>query len=102
MKRLTMNQVAKANLKHNKKAYFSLAIGIFLAVYLACTAVLCIYGTLEANNEKAARKVGWGDTTLLNEPNVTDDQLRSSGYFDQIGRIYVTASVNDSEVFIGR
>ena len=58
MKRLTMNQVAKANLKHNKKAYFSLAIGIFLAVYLACTAVLCIYGTLEANNEKAARKDG--------------------------------------------
>ena len=34
MKRLTMNQVAKASLKANKKAYLSLAIGIFLAVYL--------------------------------------------------------------------
>ncbi len=101
MKRLTMNQVAKASLKHNRKAYFSLAIGIFLAVYLACTAVLCIYGTLEAKNEQAARKVGWADTTLLNAPGVTDDQLRSSGYFDQLGRVYVTAAVNEQEVFIG-
>ena len=101
MKRLTMNQVAKANLKHNKKAYFSLAIGIFLAVYLACTAVLCIYGTLEANNEQAARKVGWADTMIINQPDVTDDQLRSSGLFDQLGHIYVRASVGETDVFMG-
>ena len=34
MKRLTMNQVAKASLKANRKAYVSLAIGIFLSVLL--------------------------------------------------------------------
>lgn len=101
MKRLTMNQVAKANLKHNKKAYFSLAIGIFLAVYLACTAVLCIYGTLEAKNEQAAHKVGWADTMIISQPSVTDDQLRTSGLFDQIGHIYVTASVGETDVFVG-
>lgn len=101
MKRLTMNQVAKANLKHNRKAYLSLSIGIFLAVYLACTTVLCIYGTLEANNEKAARKVGWADTMIINQPDVTDEQLRSSSLFDQLGHIYVTASVEQSDVFVG-
>lgn len=101
MKRLTMNQVAKANLKHNRKAYFSLSIGIFLAVYLACTAVLCIYGTLEANNEKAAHKVGWADTMIINQPDVTDEQIRSSSLFDQLGHIYVTASVEQSDVFVG-
>ncbi len=101
MKRLTMNQVAKANLKHNKKAYFSLTVGIFLAVYLACTAVLCIYGTLEAQNEQAAHKVGWADTMIISQPAVTDDQLRTSGLFDQLGHIYVTASVEGTDVFIG-
>lgn len=102
MRRFTMNQVARANLRHNRKAYFSLAIGIFLAVYLACTACLCIYGTMQANDEKMARKVGWADTLLPNASDVTDDQLRNTGYFDKLGHIYVTASVNDSEVFIGR
>lgn len=101
MKRLTMNQVARANLRHNRKAYLSLAVGIFLAVYLACTAVLCIYGTLEAKNEQAARKVGWADTMLINQPYVTDDQLRASGLFQQVGHIYVRASVNEADVFMG-
>ena len=34
MKRLTMNQVSRASLRANKKAYLSLAIGILLAVFL--------------------------------------------------------------------
>lgn len=101
MKRLTMNQVAQANLKHNKKAYISLAIGIFLAVYLACTAVLCVYGTLEARNEQAAHKVGWADTMIIGQPSVTDEQLRASGLLDQIGHIYVTASVGETNVWMG-
>lgn len=101
MKRLTMNRVARANLKHNRKAYFSLAVGIFLAVYLASFSVLCIQGTLRANEEKMARRVGWADTLLPNRSWITDDQLRDSGLFDQIGNIYVTASVEDSKVYTG-
>ncbi len=101
MKRLTMNRVARANLKHNRKAYFSLAIGIFLAVYLASFSVLCIEGTLRANEEKMARRVGWADTLLPDSPAITDDQLRGSGLFDQIGSVYVTASVEDSKVYTG-
>ena len=100
MKRLTMNQVAKANLKHNRKAYLSLAAGIFLAVYLACTAVLCIHGTLEAKEEQMARRVGWADLILFNN-GMTDDHLRESGLFEQIGHIYVTASLEQTEVFAG-
>ena len=101
MKRLTMNQVAKASLKHNRKAYFSLAAGIFLAVYLACAAVLCVNGTLEAKEEQMARRVGWADTMLINYPKITDDDLRNSGFFDEIGHVYVSACVKDTEVFFG-
>ena len=91
MKRLTMNQVARANLLHNSKAYFSLAVGILLAVYLASTASLCIHGTLRAKEEQMARRVGRADTLLLNSPDITDEQLRTSGLFDQLGHIHVTA-----------
>ncbi len=101
MKRLTINRVARAHIRHNRKAYFSLAVGIFLAVYLACCSVLCIWGTLEAKEEQMARRVGWGDTLLYGHPDITDDQLRDSGLFDQIGSICVTASVGDSKVYTG-
>lgn len=104
MKRLTMNQVATANLKHNRKAYLSLAIGIFLAVYLACAAVLCVNGTLEAKEEQMARRVGWADTLLVHNTlatAATDDDLRNTGFFDRIGHVYVTAGVKDTEVFFG-
>ena len=66
-----MNQVATANLKHNRKAYVSLAVGIFLAVYLACAAVLCVYGTLAAKEEQMARRVGRADTLLVHNTLAT-------------------------------
>lgn len=101
MKRLTMNRVARARLKHNRRAYRSLAAGILLAVYLACAAALCIRGTLAAREEKMARRVGWADTILLASPGVTDEQLRASGLFDQLGHIAVTAMVGDTDVALG-
>lgn len=104
MKRLTMHRVAKAGLIHNKKAYVSLTIAIFLAVYLVCTAALCISGTLEAEKEQMARRVGYADVMQFNaarDADITDDDLRRSGLFERIGRVYVTASVNDTEEFCG-
>ena len=102
MKRLAMNQVARANLRHNRKAYLSLAIGIFLAVYLACTACLCIVGTMEANDAKMARKVGWADSVLRFNSSITTNALRRTEFFDEIGHVYVTAAIGDSNIFIGR
>ena len=51
MKRLTMNQVAKAGLKANKRAYLSLVITVFLAVYLAAAATLGCYCTWKARQD---------------------------------------------------
>ncbi|MBQ4158353.1 MAG: ABC transporter permease [Clostridia bacterium] len=102
MKRLTMNHVARANLRHNRKAYLSLATGIFLAVYLACTACLCIVGAMEASDAKMARKVGWADSVLTHNSSLTTGALRRTELFDEIGHVYVTSAVGDSGVFIGR
>lgn len=101
MKRLTMNQVARANLRSNRKAYRSLTVSILLAVYLSCTACLCIWGVLQAKEQQQARRVGWMDTLMLNAAHITDAQLRDSGLFDRIGHVYVTASIRDTTEYTG-
>ena len=52
MKRLTLNQVAKANIRVNRKAYISLFIGILLAVFLATCTSLCAWGTVRGHEEQ--------------------------------------------------
>ena len=101
MRRLTVNQIARANLKFHRKAYLSLMAGIFLAVYLACATCLCLWGMLQAQEAQMARQVGWLDAILPDTPNVTDEQMRRSGLFERIGHVYITASVQDSEICMG-
>lgn len=101
MKRLTFNQVARANLKFHWKAYVSLLAGIFLAVYLTCATCLCLWGMIQAKEAQMARQVGWLDAILPDNPDVTDEHMRDSGLFEQIGHVYVTASVQGSEIYMG-
>ena len=59
MKRLTINRVARANLKFHRKAYISLLTGIFLAVYLVSATGMCLWGMFQAREAQMARQVGW-------------------------------------------
>ena len=101
MKRLTMNQVAKASLKANKKAYLSLAVGIFLAVYLCTAAVLGAYGTVMANQQKIIDRVGYIDAFLLNRADVSDETVKSSGWFARTGKVFVTAQIDKTGQYVG-
>ena len=102
MKRLTMNQVAKASLKANRKAYCSLAIGIFLAVYLASAMIQGIDATVLANEKKLVSRVGWADAVLLNaDEAVTDEKIRSSGLFAQAGKVFVSARIGETGLYAG-
>ena len=101
MKRLTINRVARANLKFHRKAYISLLTGIFLAVYLVSATGMCLWGMFQAREAQMARQVGWLDAILTDSPQVSDDQLRDSGLFELIGHVYVTASVQGGDVFAG-
>ena len=101
MKRLTMNQVAKASLKANKKAYRSLAVGIFLAVYLCTAAVLGAYGTIQANQQKIIDRVGYIDGFFLNSASVSDETVRSSGWFARVGKVFVTAQIDKTGQYVG-
>ena len=101
MKRLTLNRVAKANLRVNQKAYISLFAGILLAVYLATATCLCAWGTVRGHEEQMAEKVGWMDMFLIGDTGATDEQLRETGYFRQIGHVTVNATAEESQVCAG-
>lgn len=101
MKHLTMNQVAKASLKANKKAYFSLAIGIFLAVYLCSASVLGAYGSIKANEQKIIDRVGYADGLILNCASVSDETVKNSGFFSRVGKVFVTAQIDKTGQYVG-
>lgn len=101
MKHLTMNQVAKASLKANKKAYLSLAIGIFLAVYLCSASVLGAYGSIKANEQKIIERVGYADGLILNCASVSDETVKNSGYFSRVGKVFVTAQIDKTGQYVG-
>lgn len=101
MKHLTMNQVAKTSLKANKKAYLSLAIGIFLAVYLCSASVLGAYGSIKANEQKIIERVGYADGLILNCASVSDETVKNSGYFSRVGKVFVTAQIDKTGQYVG-
>ena len=109
MKRLTINHVARASLKANRKAYISLAIGIFLAVYLAAAMSLGGYATVLAQERRITDMVGEIDCFMMDAlqysssglQEYADRDLRDSGLFDRIGHAYLTASVEETDVYMG-
>ncbi len=101
MKRLTINRVAGANIRINRKAYVSLFIGILTAVFLATATSLCAWGTIRGHEEQMAQRVGWMDMFTLGSDEATDEQLRRCGFFQEIGHVTVTAQVEGKPVCAG-
>ena len=101
MKRLTINRVAGANIRINRRAYTSLFIGILMAVFLATATSLCAWGTVRGHEEQMAQRVGWMDMFILGSDEATDEQLRRCGFFREIGHVTVTAEVEGKPVCAG-
>ncbi len=100
MKRLTINRIASAGIRANRKSYLALAAGIFLAVFFVTALCLCVDGLLARREAKVAERVGYADAVLYDKP-ATHDQLMQTGYFSQLTELYVTGMVQDSTVTIG-
>ncbi len=101
MKALTVSRMASARLRANKKAYASLIIGIFLSVFLVSTLVLCIQGVILAKIEQNHKKFGYEDAFLLDTPQISDDDLVQMGYFGDIGHVYVSALIQNTDIYLG-
>lgn len=101
MKALTVNRMAAARLRTNRKTYVSLIVGIFLSVFLVSTLVLCIQGVVLAQLEQIDKRMGYEDAFLLDTPELPDSALAETGYFDSIGHVYVSAAVKDIDIYLG-
>lgn len=101
MKALTINRMAAARLRANRKTYISLIVGIFLSVFLVTTLVLCIQGVLLAQLEQIDKRMGYEDAFLLDTPELPDSALAETGYFDSIGHVYISAAVKDIDIYLG-
>ena len=99
--RLSVNHIAAAALRSDKRGWLSLAAGIFLALFVVSATVLAVEGVITARWEKTVRSVGYENCILIDHPQITDEQLRESRQFDQIGHVRVTARLENIQRYIG-
>ena len=101
MKRLTINDIARASLRAGKRAYLSLAIGIFLSVFLVAGVAVLADGLNNANQARTARDVGWLNFFVKDNTEITDSELMETGMFSELGHVYVTACAVDTIQYVG-
>ena len=89
MKGLTMNRLALAGLRANRKEYRQMALGIFLAVFLAVGTALGLWTILE--KQAAVRRIRFGqaDGLFYRVQVLEPDTLRNTGMVSRVG----TASI---------
>lgn len=101
MKRLTVNRIASAGLRANRRTYIGLAVGIFLSVFLITSLCLLVQGVVLARDERVHARMGRQDAFFL-DGTATDAELLNTGFFtEEIGHVYVMAKVQESEVHLG-
>jgi len=100
MKRLSINDIAKASLRTGKRAYLSLAIGIFLSIFLVTSMFFGVQGIYLAQERVRQEKNGRQEIILM-ENEVTDERLMSERHFAELGHAYVTAEIAETGKYIG-
>ena len=101
MKMLNFSGMAAARLKSNKRGYRSLAIGVFLSIFLITTFVFGVYGIFNAQLHNRQEKVGIADMVVLDNEIINDEKLMELGSFDRLGHAYVTGTVEGSSLYLG-
>lgn len=101
MKMLTYSGMAAARLKSNWRGYLSLAIGVFLSIFLISTFVFGVYGIVNAQLHNRQEKVGIADMVVLDNEILNDEKLMELGSFDRLGHAYVTGMVEGSSLYLG-
>jgi len=100
-RRLTINQIAAASLRTGKKAYISLALGIFLSIFLVTFMCFAAQGVLIANSGHDEEVIGYVDFLLYDTPEITDQYMTEGGMFDRLGHVYVNAYATGTSRYIG-
>lgn len=92
MTRLTMTRMALGSLRGQKKRYFSLASGIFLAVFFATALVLASASLGKTMQDDYRARMGEQDVALLNI-DATEETIRQTGIAQRVGTIEVFGEI---------
>lgn len=95
MKRLTLNRLAFAGLRANRKEYRQMALGIFLAVFLAVGSVLGLWAIWESKTEVRRVRFGQADGILFRPWTLEPEDLAKTGILSRIGTVYVLGNTGD-------
>lgn len=92
MTRLTMTRMALGSLRGQKKRYFSLASGIFLAVFFATALVLASASLGKTALDDYRARMGEQDVALLNI-DATEETIRQTGIAQRVGTVEVFGEI---------
>lgn len=101
MKLLTFSSMAIARLKANKRQYLSLVLGVLMSIFMISTLVFSVFGIYQAELEKKYDKVGYLDMVFLENPLITENDVKAFNKFDRIGKAYISGIVTDRNVYVG-
>ncbi len=101
MKRLTISRMASARLKAERKSYLSLAIGVFLSLFLVSSMCLIVQGLYLQQHRETVAKVGEIQCMHLDGEGVDEQVFIDSGLFDRLGHVYISGSVSDTSFYLG-
>ena len=92
MTRLTMTRMALGSLRGQKKRYFSLASGIFLAVFFATALVLASASLGKTMQDDYRARMGEQDVALINI-DATEETIRQTGIAQRVGTVEVFGEI---------
>ncbi len=92
MKRLTLTRMALGSLRGQKKRYFALASGIFLAVFFATALVLASASLGKTMQDDYRARMGEQDVALLNI-DATEETIRQTGIAQRVGTVEVFGEI---------
>ena len=95
MNRLTINRLALAGLRANRKEYRQMAVGVFLAVFLAVGTALGIWTIWEKRTEVRQVRFGQADGFLYRVQVLEPETLLDTGMVSRVGTVSVLGTSGD-------
>jgi len=98
MKKLTLNRVAGAGIRANRRDYLGLCAGILAAIFLTCTVVLTLLAVYDGHEAQLDREFGRQDAFVYDAGPETGASLRRQGLASETGTLYYLGRSEDCAV----
>lgn len=101
MKMLTYSSMAAARLRANKRGYRSLALGIFLSIFLISAMAFGAYGAYLARQQARYDQVGYMDMVVMDNDSFGDAEIQALNQYDRIGHACILGQAENTSLFVG-